>query len=363
MSTAGSRVAIAVGVLFGVLLVGTWVFRLPCPKVPEASSTGRSAQRGSGAAAANAVSGVSGPNAAEARSAIERAVRWLRSIQIEPVADGIEGFRYYVLEVRSWHVLYLYESDRARKEDYRKALLTRLAPLGDGSRLSGILETSKAPKFIAELLVALLIARDVGHDLPAIEKRLPELLRAGIEVPARPVPLQIALAGLIESIGLKQGATTAELRPRGMLQTRPKESKTGVMEAYLLTHEIFGLCDYGMRPLELAPDERDWLERTLPFWALFYRLARRTDIGSELLICNQVLGTSNTYEYGEGLAYLLECQSPEGYFTEPAQGEAAAGFRPADRIHLFQVGLQAVLAHEALVEGRGPLASTLKRGI
>jgi len=311
---------------------------------------------------ANEVAGVAGPSAAEARAAIDRAVRWLRSIEIDPVAGGIEGFRYYVLEVRSWHVLYLYEADRARKEEYRKALQARLAPLGDGSRLSGILETNKAPKFIAELLVALVIARDAGHDLPAIEKRLPDLLRAGIEVPARPVPLQIALAGLIESIGLKQGATTPELRSRGMLQTRPKESKTGVMEAYLLTHEIFGLCDYGMRPLELAPDERAWLERTLPFWALFYRLARRTDIGSEILICNQVVGTSNTYEYGEGLTYLLECQSPDGYFTEPAQGEAAAGFRPADRIHLFQVGLQAVLAHEALAEGRGPLAATLKRG-
>ncbi len=294
----------------------------------------------------------SAPHASAVRSAIDRLIPWMETSRLHPTAGGLDEFRFYVLELRTWHLLALYEVDPTRREELRRVVRQRLSPLEAGDRLVTLLEGARVQRFIADLLVLMAIAADVDYSAPSIEKALPELVRRGLDAPLRPVPLQIALVSLIRDLGLEIGPTVEELRPRGMLRLQPPRDSLGRMEVYFLTHEIFGLSDYGLRPMTLEAGERAYLERSLPYWSQQYRAALDPDLLAEIVICDQVVGTTESAIYRDAVRFLLECQSPSGFFIEPPKADIEGQLRPADRMHLQMVVLQALLGHEALLLGR-----------
>lgn len=291
-------------------------------------------------------------DAAAVRSAIDRLIPWMETSRLHPTAGGLDEFRFYVLELRTWHLLALYEIDPARREALRRVVQQRLSPLEAGDALVALLEGARVQRYIADLLVLMAIAADVDYSAPSLDRALPELVREGLDAPLRPVPLQIALVSLIRDLGLEIGPTVEALRPRGMLRLQPPRDSLDRMQVYFLTHEVFGLSDYGLRPMKLDPGERAYLERSLPFWSQQYRAALDPDLLAEIVICDQVVGTTDSAIYRDAVRFLLACQSPNGYFMEPPKAQIDAQLRPADRMHLQMVVLQALLGHEALLVGR-----------
>ena len=290
-----------------------------------------------------------GPGLGVVRGALDRAVDWLGKTRAHPTDQGLPTFRSYVLEVRTWYVLHEFEADPTRRSAYDSEIRTRLDLLGDGGNLLALLRNAEIKNYIGDLLVLMNTARGVGHPLPALERALPELIRRGLnEAPNRPIGLQIPFAWLVENLGLEIGPSVAELRPQGMLNTHPQEIGMNELAVYILTHEIFGISDYGLKSMDLSTSERDYVDRAVPFWTLFFAVMQNADLCAELVICQQVAGTAGTYEYGQGVGLVIAAQAPEGYFrlpkTSPSQQEV---------IHAVFVGIQALLGHEALLTGRG----------
>ncbi len=344
MVTSGSKIPWLVAGGLAVLLIAAFVLHWPCPPGEASRDTEPSAQA--------ATARVTGPSAEEAEAAIGRAVGWLAQTRVHPTRGGVPGYRHYVIELRAWHLLWLYAQDPAQRDGYQRALRERLALVTDGSALLAMLRGGRVPDCIADLLMMVMIARDAGVSVTEIEGALPELVRLGLEEPERSVSLQIALAGLLHGVGLEAGPSLATLRPRGMLAAAPREAAMTRLDVYGLTHEIFGLSDYGLQRLALEPRERVYLERALPFWSLFNCVLKDLDVIGELAICHQVAGTTSSYGYGESLRVLLEMQTSSGYFIAAEGDSSSAEYRLA-QLHPLMVSLQALLGHAALLRGAG----------
>jgi hypothetical protein len=193
------------------------------------------------------------------------------------------------------------------------------------------------------------MAQHVDVQWPVITQALPELYQLGLDEPKRPIGIKIPLTWLARTVGLTPTPSLEELRGEGMLRTQPREATMKARDVYHLTHEIFGLTDYGLSRGDFAPDELAYLERTLPFWSIFNAILGQADIAAEVSICHQVAGTTHTYGYGEGIRYLVENQSAEGTFGDSqVDSELPIDIR-LGYLHTTMVALHALLGHEALL--------------
>ncbi len=344
MSSGVARVGWAVAVVLALALVVAFVFRLPCGPGDESASGHRTGARGPGGSIL-----VTGPDRAAVLDAIERAVGWVEQTRIAPVGEGLGRFRFYVIEVRCWYLLWLFEREPTARERFRNETVDRLKLLGDGGPLLEYLRGANIPSLIADLLVLVTMAQDLDVPLPAIEAVLPQLYQAGLNEPKRPPALQIPLAWLADRASIDIGPTVEELRPQGMLRTRPPEAEQKMRDVYYFTHEVFGLTDYGLRQVQFAPEEQAYLERTLPFWSIFHVILDLPDPAAEIAICHQVAGTTHTYGYGEGMRHLVEIQAEDGTFGESNIESADPMDVRLGYYHTLMVTLHALLGHEALL--------------
>ncbi len=140
-----------------------------------------------------------------------------------------------------------------------------------------------------------------------------------------------------------------ELRAEGMLRTQPREATMKARDVYHLTHELFGLTDYGLTRGDFDPNELAYLERSLPFWSIFNAILGEMDVTAEVSICHQVAGTTSTYGYGEGIRYMVEGQSAEGTFGESNVNSDLPIDIRLGYLHTTMVALHALLGHEALL--------------
>ncbi len=346
LKTTGARVAWSAAGVLAVLLVLTIALRLPCPR--HGSIPGDQASR-TASRTADARVAVTGPDAAVTRQAIDRVVAWLADTRVRPGVEGLGHLRGYVMEVHCWFLLYAFADDSAQQARYRSEVVERVRLMGDGRELVAFLQTARMPSLIADLIMFALMTRAVGAPVPALEAALPQLYQLGLVEPRRTIGVKIALAWLARSVGLTGGPTLEELCPQGMLQTRPPEASLKMRDIYDLTHEIFGVSEYGLRAVAFSPEEHAYLERSLPFWSLFHVILNLPDPGAEISICHQVAGTTGTYGYGEGMRNLLEIQSEEGTFGESrADSQDPLEIR-LSHLHTSMVALHALLGHEALL--------------
>ena len=353
MSLSGSRsIGFIITAVLAVLLVLAFALRLPCGREAQGPASARAPSSGaavpSAARSANTAT-VSGPTAAEARAAIDRALPWLEQTRIRPVGEGLERIRFFTMEVHSWFTLYAFADDKAQKERYRREAVERLKLLGDGSALADFLTGARMPDLIADVLMLEIMARSLEVPLPALERALPALYERGSD-PRRPAAVQITLAWLAGSAGLDVQPSLEQLRPQGMLQMLPREITMKAPDVYYLTHEIFALTDYGFRRGSFAPETQAYLERSLSFWALLNAILEQTDLEAEIAICHQAAGTTGTYGYGEGLRYLLTKQTPDGGFGESNLKSDDPYDIRLGRLHTMMVALHALLGHEALLQ-------------
>jgi len=338
----GARAAWITAGILAALLVLTFALRLPCPRrgsvLPD--HAGRSA---------DAPATVAGPDVVATRQAIDRVVAWLPDTRVRPEVEGLRHFRGYVMEVYCWFLLYAFADDTVQRAGYRNDVVERVRLMGDGQALLAYLQNASMPSLIADLIMFVLVARTVGAPVPELEAALPHLYQLGLDEPRRTIGLKIALSWLARAAGLAGGPQLEELCPLGTLQTRPPETALKMKDVYDLTHEIFGLSEYGLRAVDFPREEHAYLERSLPFWSLFHVILNLPDPGAEISICHQVAGTTGTYGYGEGMRNLVEIQSEEGTFGE----SRTSSTQPIDirlgHLHTSMVALRALLGHEALL--------------
>ncbi len=293
--------------------------------------------------------GPTGPDLNTTRAALSRVTEWMSQHRFHPTRDGLDEFRDYALELRTWYLLYLFETDAAAKAEFLSETRQRLELLNDGRALVDALRPAPIKKYIGDLLIVMNAARGTEFAAPKLEAALPEFIQAGIDTaPNRPVGLRIALAWLIHDLGFEIGPTVNELRADGMLGTEPPETSMSQIAVYILTHEIYGFSDYGLRSMELTPKEKAYADRVLPFWTAFFAEQKpNADLCAELLNSLQVAGLTHTSEYARGMRFLLGSQEPEGYFRMPSAEPSMH-----ELVHAAMVGAHALLAHEALLEGR-----------
>lgn len=347
MSFGGSRIVWMLTAILAVALALTFALRLPCSRdVAGPPKDAAPARRGEAARGAVAVTG---PDAAAVRAAIDRTLPWLAATRVRPEQEGLGRFRFYVMEVHCWYLLYAFADDPARREQYRGELVERLRLLGDGRPLLEYIQRTRVPSVIADLLILMMMARHVDVRVPAIEQALPALYQAGLDEPQRPIGMQIPLTWLAAAVGLETKPTLAEQRRQGMLRTQPREATMKARDVYYFTHEVYGLTDYGFRAGDFDPEEQAYLERTLPFWSLFHVILAQADLTAEVSICHQVAGTTSTYGYGEGLRFLVETQSAEGTFGESKVDSQLPLDIRLGYLHTTMVALHALLGHEALL--------------
>ncbi len=342
MSPAGTRTGLAAAPVLAVLLAIA-LLAPGCEGTPPPAGgdqTGRAVQT---------APTVTGPDAAAVRASITRTIPWLAQTRVRPAQEGLGRFRFYVMEVHCWYLLYVFTDEPLQKERYRTEVVERLRLLGDGRPLLEHLQRVRIPSVIADVLILVLMAQHVGVELPAVTQALPELYQLGLDEPKRPIGLKIALTWLAGAVGLKPVPTLEELRQEAMVRTQPREATMKARDVYHLTHEIFGLTDYGLRRGDFTPDEQAYLERSLPFWSLFNVILGQADVTAEVSICHQVAGTTSTYGYGEGIRYLVESQSAEGTFGESKVDSDLPIDIRLGYLHTTMVALHALLGHEALL--------------
>lgn len=260
------------------------------------------------------------PNEAVLRGACARSRRWLAAHRIDPFAGvGTDSLRLFALEVECWDRLAAAEPagvERSRLEDEVRGRLRRVC---DARRLRERIGVQGSAAGALECL--LLAARCRQHEvdpaplLQAVDACRPQLDR---EIGRLPSSMAMLYAAAMERAGASPPAPSASYRSAGVLAARPREVTMREGSIAALTAEIFAATDGGRVQLSgLAPEERTYLERVLPYFAMATTLLRREETAADLLTCMLASGMTGTYGYREGLRRLVERQNPDGSFGEP----------------------------------------------
>jgi hypothetical protein len=275
------------------------------------------------------------PIAGSIDASVARAVRWLGGVRLDPFSGAPADLRFFTVEAESWHRLAVTEADPGRRAEFERETIERLAKVLDQDRLESVLSAPEGSTIFTELLVLAARCREHGLD--------PEPIRAALRsheqallAEARRVPPSIGAlyAAYMLEAGLQAPFLLEEVRSRGLRALRPPEVELGLAEIYYLTHEIFADCDYGLGPLAGHGDaERAYLQRVLPFYAIFYAGLGNLDIVGELLACLHAAGFRDTYAYREGIRVLLERQNADGSFGNPGPKDLGRPVRPSDFLH------------------------------
>lgn len=94
-------------------------------------------------------------------------------------------------------------------------------------------------------------------------------------------------------------------------------------EVAALSQEILALTDFGRQPdPDLSIEERQYLERALPFFALSYTLLTVPEIVGDVLTSMNFLGMTQSYGYNEALRVMLSRQNKDGSFGALLSGRA-----------------------------------------
>ncbi len=283
-------------------------------------------------------------------ASLQRATEWLATVSVDPFSDGVESFRRFAVEVECWHRLWALESDGPRRDLFDRETASRLAKAGDPERLKRILSETEGRDALTEM--ALLASRSGEHGIDPRPFRLAlEAHRALLEeeIKRAPPSLRILYASLLPAAGVGSPLPPAEARPGGMLARRPAEIDLTLRDVYHLTHEVFALCDYGLRPLgPLPPEEQAYLLRVLPFFATYYAVGGHLDISGEVLICMVAAGLTDTRAYREGVRTILERQNPDGSFGAPDVAAIGRPLEAGDYLHPTLNGVTVLLLERRL---------------
>jgi len=269
------------------------------------------------------------------RRALERTEGWLDRFQIDPFGGvGTDSLRLFTLQIESFHRLWWSERDPARRAARGERVRAMLERALAADRLRETLRMQGSTQGVYEII--LLCARgeehgvDVAPVLPVIRSILPILQTEIDRMPPSAAAMYVSALG---RIGIDAQRPIARYRSSGILSKRPREVNMSLRDIYALTQEILAYTDGGVAPLEgLSPDERRYLARVLPYFAMAYTLFRRSELVGDLLSCLSGAELKETYGYREAMRTLLARQNPDGSFGELPEESAGGSDNPSQRL-------------------------------
>jgi hypothetical protein len=285
-------------------------------------------------AVAGPASAADDPRTRLMEQSIDRAVAWVRTVNLDPYGGDILNFRLYAVEVEIWHRLARLEPDASRRSVFESEAHDRLERAIDGDALTSLLTKQEDTNIYSEILVLIhrarqynLNPREMGDALRGV---LPDLEH---EIASAPASVKALYAAYLPAARLDLGYSLEDLRQQGILARRPDETTLTLADIYYLTHEIFAFTDYASIDLRMSSEERDYLLRVLPFYTLFYSNLDNIDIMAELLSCLHSAGMRDTFAYQEGLRVLVERQNSDGSFGTVDPRALGRPVTPADYLH------------------------------
>lgn len=279
-----------------------------------------------------AVSGaaVRDPAAAIDRAAVTAALRraedWLRREPGRPYASpDLSSLRTFALEVECWQRLWEAEQDPSRQARIGQELIGRLRAFAIPGELERRLRPD--PSLAGVYEVVLLTARCVDHGidvsgiLPLLRNLVPVVEDA---VRRMPPPTAALFTAGFDHAGIDLSTPVSAYRRSGVLASRPREVVTSAGALVGLTQELWAYAEGGRVPVrDLTEDERAWLARALPHFALASSLIDLRELSGDLLSCLNLCGLRETHGYQEGIRILLGRQNPDGSFGEAGAAGAA----------------------------------------
>lgn len=278
---------------------------------------------------------VAGPREDAIDKSIGAARSWFATLRLEPFAEGLDGFRNYVLGVETRHRIWLVEKSPAARSETEESLRAELRRAMDADRLGVLLADPNAAKAYTD--VAVLADRCLIHGVdpaPTREAMRRERDRVLAEVRRAPPSLVALYAKYLPAAGLAEIASSLDWERSTIVARKPREADLTLNDVYYLTHEIFALTDYASQPLPaIAPEDRAYLVRVLPFYTLFYCSLGNLDIAAELLSCLHAAGMEDTWGYQDGIRTLVERQNPDGSFGTRDERSMGRPIQAADYLH------------------------------
>ncbi len=266
------------------------------------------------------------------RNALDKSEGWLRTFSIDPYSgSGSDSLRFFAIEVDCWHRLWMAESDPGRKKILESAVRQRLEKFLQPERVTGILRTQGSLQGVFEILLLMSRCREHGIDpaplMPVIQSISPAI-RA--EMDRYPTAMAAMFAWLLEKLGIDPGRPLAGYRSSGLLFMQPREVEMSAGDVSALTQEILAFTDGGIRPLtEMAADEKRYLERALPYFAMAYTLLGKPEVVGDLLTSLNCVGLTGTYGYRDTMRALLSRQNRDGSFSGETEAKGPRALRLA----------------------------------
>jgi hypothetical protein len=266
------------------------------------------------------------------RAAIGKAEGWLRTFTIDPFSGtGSDSLRIFAIEVDCWHRLWFSETDPSRKGQLEEAVRERLRRFLQPEKIGNLLRAQGTLQGVLEILMLAARCReheiDVGPLMPVIQSISPAI---GAEMDRLPPSTAALFAWALSKLEVDLGRPLSSYRDTGLVFLQPREVEMSGGDVSNLTQEILAFTNGGTEPFTYsAPDEKRYLERVLPYFAVSYTLVGRNELVGDLLTGLSCTGQADTFGYRDALRTLITRQNPDGSFSSAPGAKEARGLRLA----------------------------------
>jgi hypothetical protein len=260
---------------------------------------------------------------AEVRNALRLAEGWLHSFSVDPYSStGSDSIQVFAIEVDCWHRLWAAESDPTHKKVLDAAVRERLQRFLQPERITTMLRTQGSLQGVLEILLLMSCCRDHGIDpaplIPLIQSISPAIRS---EMDRYPPSMAALFAWVLGKLGIDLERPLAGYRSSGLLFLQPREVEMSAGDVSGLAQEIRAFTDDGSRRFDdMIPDEKRYLERVLPYFAMSYVLVGKMELAGDLLTCLNCAGLADTYGYRDTLRAMIARQNRDGSFSVSPDG-------------------------------------------
>jgi hypothetical protein len=261
---------------------------------------------------------------AKVRGALRMAEGWLRSFSVDPYSGtGSDSLQVFAIEVDCWHRLWAAESDPAHKKVLDAAVRERLLRFLQPERITAMLRTQGSLQGVLEILLLTSCCQDHGIDpaplMPVVQSISPAIRS---EMDRYPPSMAVLFAWVLGKLGIDLERPLSGYRSSGLLFLQPREVEMSAGDVSALAQEIRAFTDDGSRRFDdLVPDEKMYLERVLPYFAMSYVLVGKMELVGDLLTCLNCTGLADTYGYRDALRTLIARQNRDGSFSANPDGK------------------------------------------
>ena len=267
--------------------------------------------------------------------ALQRSLTWLSQHPPDPTQSVLGEVG---LDAVAWFLFAEFHPDPQVRRESGRALDARLMNLPRTTGTIGFVELS-----YLSILMRLLDLR--GLESGNYRTQLEQSDLAAISSQALPTT-EYWMAALLNRSGFDITPDFSETfiarEANRMPLATPRETGYTVREAYLVFHEMVPATDLGRLPLTITPEERHFLETTIPELIEICVSSGDLDALAEILVASALTGDTTSQIYLDGLSHLLASQSLDGTYT--SHRDRFRSGQVSDYRHIVQVASWALLS-------------------